>query len=75
MIADIVLQLLSYVAQTEWDFIRQRQVEGIEAAKNRGIRFGRRALPKPPEYEEVYQQWVRKELSARKAAARLGTSH
>lgn len=75
VIADIVLQLLSYVAQTERDFIRQRQAEGIEAAKKRGVRFGRKALPKPPEYEEVYLQWARKELSARKAAARLGTSH
>lgn len=44
LIADIVLQLLSYVAQTEHDFIRKRQTRGIEAAKERGVRFGRQAI-------------------------------
>ena len=47
LIADIVLQLLSYVAQTEREFIRQRQAEGIAAAKARGVRFGRKALEPP----------------------------
>ena len=47
LIADIVLQLLSYVAQTEREFIHQRQAEGIAAAKARGIRFGRQPIPKP----------------------------
>lgn len=75
VISDIVLQLLSYVAQTEREFIRQRQAEGIAAAKSRGVRFGRKAMPKPPEYGEVYEKWAKKELSARQAAARLGTSH
>ena len=45
LIADIVLQLLSYVAQTEREFIRQRQAEGIAAAKARGVRFGRERMP------------------------------
>lgn len=74
LIADIVLQLLSYVAQTEREFIRQRQAEGIAAAKARGVRFGRRPIPKPLEFEEVYQRWHGGELSARKAAAALGVA-
>lgn len=74
LIADIVLQLLSYVAQTEREFIRQRQAEGISAAKARGVQFGRHPLPKPPEYEIIYQRWRRGELSARKAAAALGVA-
>lgn len=75
LIADIVLQLLSYVAQTEREFIRQRQAEGIAAAKARAVQFGRRPTPKPLEFAAVYQRWVNKELSARKAAALLGTTH
>lgn len=75
LIADIVLQLLSYVAQTEREFIRQRQAEGIAAAKARGIQFGRKPLPKPQEYETVYQAWANGELSARKAGSRLGVTH
>ena len=75
LISDIVLQLLSYVAQTEREFIKQRQAEGIAAAKARGIKFGRRPLAKPPEYELVYQRWINQELSARRAASLLKTSH
>lgn len=75
LISDIVLQLLSYVAQTEREFIRQRQAEGIAAAKARGVRFGRQPLQKPAEFEPVYQQWCNGELSARKAAAMLNTTH
>lgn len=75
LIADIVLQLLSYVAQTEREFIRQRQAEGIAAAKARGVQFGRRPTPKPPEFMDIYLSWQRKELSARKAAALLGSTH
>lgn len=75
LISDIVLQLLSYVAQTEREFIRQRQAEGIAAAKARGVQFGRRPIPKPPEYEQVYERWASGELSARKAAALLGVTH
>ena len=75
LIADIVLQLLSYVAQTEREFIRQRQAEGITAAKLRGVQFGRKPKEKPPEYPAVLETWRRKELSARAAAARLGVTH
>ena len=53
LIADIVLQLLSYVAQTEREFIRQRQAEGIAAAKLRCVQFGRKPKEKPPEYPTV----------------------
>ena len=75
LIADIVLQLLSYVAQTEREFIRQRQAEGIAAAKSRGVQFGRKPKEKPPEYPTVLEAWHRQELSARAAAARLGVTH
>ena len=75
LIADIVLQLLSYVAQTEREFIHQRQAEGIAVAKARGVQFGRRPKEKPPEYPAVLEAWRRKELSARASAARLGVTH
>jgi DNA invertase Pin-like site-specific DNA recombinase len=75
LIADIVLQLLSYVAQTEREFIRQRQAEGIAAAKARGVRFGRKPLQHPENFEEVLTAWNAKELSARSAARQLGVTH
>lgn len=75
LIADIVLQLLSYVAQTEREFILQRQAEGIAAAKARGVQFGRRLMEKPDIFEDVYLAWERGDLSARKAAIKLGTTH
>ena len=75
LISDIVLQLLSYVAETEREMIRQRQAEGIAAARARGVRFGRRPLPKPPEFDSVKSAWEGGEISARKAAERLGVNH
>ena len=75
LIADIVLQLLSYVAQTEREFIRQRQAEGIAAAKARGVKFGRKPMKRPPEFDFLYKEWKNKRLSARKAAALLGVTH
>lgn len=75
LIADIVLQLLSYVAQTEREFIRQRQAEGIEAAKNRGVKFGRKSKEIPREFETVYKLWSEKKISAREAGRRLNVSH
>ncbi len=53
LIADIVLQLLSYVAQTEREFIHQRQAEGFAAAKARGVRCGQPPMERPPEYESL----------------------
>ena len=58
LIADLVLQLLSYVAQTEREYIRQRQAEGIAAAKARGVKFGRKALRRPDEYDAVKKAWM-----------------
>lgn len=75
VIADIVLQLLSYVAQTEREFIRQRQAEGIAAAKARGVRFGRTAKPRPDDFLKLKQAWLENEISARKAAEQLGITH
>ena len=75
LIADIVLQLLSYVAQTEREFIRQRQAEGIAAAKERGVKFGRPRIPLPAEFGEVRASWERGELSARAAGKRLHVTH
>ncbi len=75
VISDIVLQLLSYVAQTEREFIHQRQAEGIAAAKARGVQFGRKPLPKPPDYEQLYECWKNGGISARKAAKKLGVTH
>lgn len=74
LIADIVLQLLSYVAQTEREFIRQRQAEGIAAAKARGVHFGRQAMPVPENFPEIFGKWNRKELSSRAAGKKLGVS-
>jgi Site-specific recombinases, DNA invertase Pin homologs len=75
LIADIVLQLLSYVAQTEREFIRQRQAEGIAAAKERGVRFGAKPLERPQSFPAVKEQWLKKNLSAREAAKQLGVCH
>ena len=75
LIADIVLQLLRYVAQTEREFIRQRQAEGIAVAKAQGVRFGRPPLAQPKEFPAVHQAWLKKEISAREAARRLSVTH
>ena len=75
LIADIVLQLLSYVAQTEREFNRQRQAEGIAAAKARGVHFGRKFKNRGENYESVMAAWKRGELSDRAAARELGVAH
>ena len=75
LIADIVLQLLSYVAQTEREFIRQRQAEGIAAAKERGVRFGRSPMVRPEGYDALKLQWEDDKISARAAAKQLGITH
>ena len=74
-IADLVLQILSYFAQIECEFIRQRQEEGIAAAKARGVKFGRPPLERPPEFAELKEAWFRQEVSARSAARMLGIHH
>ena len=75
LIADIVLQLLSYVAETERKNIHQRQAEGIMAARQRGEHLGRKRLALPAEFESLARAWRRGELSARTAAGQLGLSH
>lgn len=75
LIADIVLQLLSYVAQTERENIKRRQAEGIAAAQRRGIRFGRPRKAIPPEFEPLRRLWERGEISGREAARQLEISH
>ena len=75
LIADIVLQLLSYVAETERKFIRQRQAEGIAAARARGCNLGRRPKERPQEFEAVKAAWKNGEISARCAARDLKINH
>ncbi len=75
LISDIVLQLLSYVAQTERENIRQRQAEGIAAAKQRGIRFGRPEKERPAAYAQTCAVWQAGKISAREGARRLGVAH
>lgn len=73
-IADLVLQILSYVAQTERESIRKRQAEGIAAAKRRGVRFGPPQKKLPPAFYELKARWERGEISGRAAARQLGIS-
>lgn len=75
LIADIVLQLLSYVAQTEREFIKRRQAEGIAAAKARGVRFGRKPKARPAEYDRCRRAWQGDAMTAREAARQLQVSH
>ena len=70
-VADLVLQILSYVAQTERENIRQRQMEGIAAAKLRGVQFGRPRKPVPEVFFHLKERWERKEISSRQAAKEL----
>lgn len=70
-IADLVLQILSFVAETERRNIKQRQAEGIAAAKARGVKFGRPLNKLPEGYAEIFQMLDRKEISQAEAAIRL----
>ncbi|MBM6775473.1 recombinase family protein [Olsenella profusa] len=74
LISDIVLQLLSYVAQVERENIRQRQAEGIAAAKARGVRFGRPRKCRPECYAAVRQSYLTGDVTRAEAAARMGVS-
>ena len=66
--ADIVLQILSYVAQVERENTKQRQMEGIKEAKKRGVRFGRNSRPLPEDFEYVASKWKEGELGLREGA-------
>lgn len=67
-LSDIVLQVLSFVAENERSTIRQRQAEGISAAKAKGIKFGRPPLPLPDNFHEIHQAWRSKKLTLKEAA-------
>lgn len=71
-VADLVLQILSYVAQTERENIRQRQREGIAAAKLRGVQFGRPRKEVPEDFWNLKSSWERGEINSRDAARQIG---
>jgi len=73
-LADIVLQVLSFVAENERSNIRQRQAEGIAAAKARGVRFGRPEKVPPEHFAATVRDWKAGRLTASQAAARCGMS-
>lgn len=74
-VADLVLQILAYVAETERAFIKQRQAEGIAVAKQKGTRFGRERTELPENFEIYYQMWEEGRITLRKAAAELRMNH
>ena len=73
-IADLVLQILAYVAQIERENIKQRQKEGIHAAKCRGVQFGRPRKNIPDNFDDVKGKWEKSEINSRQAAQILGIS-
>lgn len=72
LIADLILQVLSFVAQNERENIHQRQSEGIAAAKARGVRFGRPPKPLPENFHENYSRWKNGEITCTAAAKACG---
>lgn len=75
LIADLVLEVMAYFAQTERESIRQRQAEGIAAAKAKGKQLGRKPIPLPNEFDAVCKRCMKGEISTRMAAATLNMSH
>lgn len=71
-ISDLVLQILSYVAEQERTFIKQRQKEGINVAKNNGVKFGRPKIEKPQNFDIVVNKWKNKEIKSKEAMELLG---
>ncbi len=74
-IADLVLQILSYVAQTEREFIHQRQAEGIAVAKKNGVKFGRDKIEIPSKFFKAKEKFNNGELSVRQAAEYCGMNY
>lgn len=74
-IADLVLQVMSYVAQIERENTHKRQMEGIREAKKKGVQFGRKSIAKPDNYDEVAMLWKDGKISLREGAKLLGISH
>lgn len=75
LIADILLRLLAYVSQTERDFIKQRQAEGIAIALSKGIHFGRVKIEPGDDFDIWFEKWSVGELSSREAAVKAGMKH
>lgn len=73
-ISDLVLQLLSFVAENERESIKKRQYEGIRAAMMRGVKFGRPKKKLPPDYKEIIINWKNKSITRNEALRRLGVS-
>ena len=73
--SDLFLQTLGYVSEQEVDLCRQRQAEGIAAAKARGVRFGSSPKERPAAFESIKTLWLKKEITAREAARQLNISH
>ena len=71
-LSDIVLQVLSFVAENERTNIKQRQAEGIAAAKAKGVRFGRPPIPLPENFHSCYQRWKQGEITGTAAAKECG---
>ena len=71
-ISDLVLQILSYVAEQERTFIKQRQKEGITNAKKNGVKFGRPKIEKPQDFDVVVSRWKNKEIKSKEAMELLG---
>ena len=66
-ISDLILQILSYVAEQERTFIKQRQKEGIASAKSNGVKFGRPKIEKPDNFDFVVSKWKNKEIKTKEA--------
>ena len=73
-ISDMVLQLLSFVAQNERENIKIRQAEGIAAAKKRGVKFGRPIKEISPNFDQLIEKWSRNELSTKEITAQYNMS-
>ena len=71
-ISDLILQVLSYVAEQERTFIKQRQREGIDIAKSKGVKFGRKRIEYPSNWNEVIYKWKNNEITARKSMEYIG---
>lgn len=71
-LSDVVLQVLSFVAENERLNIRQRQAEGIAAAKKKGVHFGRPSKPLPKDFDYIYWQWQSGKITGTEAARKCG---
>ena len=73
-IADLVLQILSFVAQNERENIRKRQAEGIAAAKLRGVKFGRPIIQPPPDFPQIVKEYAKQQITLEEAIKRCNMS-